>query len=108
MLSGWQAPPNIFSSPVEIISAQTSLDPYGISHPRAMLRPGFEDFRSIDQPAYVSHARRRLVSSWRNAHAHAPSEEGSPLCLPARGIDRVRCRIRWNRSELSNGSAGRV
>src|SRR5277367_1202658 len=102
MLSGRQAPKHVFS-PVEIISAQTSLDTYGISHPQAMLRPGFEDFGSTDRPAYVSHARRRLVSSWRNAHALAHSEEGSPLFLPARGIDCVGYRIRWNCGKFSNG-----
>ncbi len=48
------------------------------------------------------------MSFWRDAHAHSPLEEGSPLFLPLRGIDCVGYGTRQSRSELSNGSAGRV
>jgi signal transduction histidine kinase len=78
------------------------LETYGTLSLQAVFRHGFEDGRSTDQPAYVSHARRRLVLFWRNAHAHAFSEKGSPLFLPVRDIDRVGYRTCWNRNELSD------
>jgi len=62
----------------------------------------------VDQPACVLHARRRLSVFWRNAHAHSPLEEGSPLFLPFRGIDRIGYGTRQSCSEVSNGGAGRV
>jgi hypothetical protein len=53
---------SIFFKAVEIILAQSSLDSYGTSHLRPCSFTVFENVRSTDQPAYVSHARRRLVS----------------------------------------------
>src|SRR5882757_356774 len=66
-----------------------------------------ENLKSTAQPPYVLHGRNRLVSIWRNAHAHAPREESSSLFLPVRDDDRVRYRSGWDRGKLGDGSAGR-
>ncbi len=61
MLSSRQTVPQHFFSTVGIILAQTSLQTYGLLTSRHLLSR-FENVRLTDQPAYVSHARRRLVS----------------------------------------------
>jgi hypothetical protein len=62
MLSGWQAP-NIFSPHCGNNLYTNQFGNVRDLFPQAMFRHGFEDGRSTDQPAYVSHARRpaRLI-----------------------------------------------
>src|SRR6202522_1751265 len=62
MLSSRHSPSGHFSPPCGNNSCANQFGNIRDLSLRAMFYHGFEDGRSTDQPAYVSHARRRLVS----------------------------------------------
>src|ERR1700683_4514652 len=62
MLSSRHSPSGHFSPPCGNNSCANQFGNIRDLSLRAMFYHGFEDLRSTDQPAYVSHARKRLVS----------------------------------------------